>query len=147
MRSPNSASRPWISTHNWPATESCALPGGTRRPQEPDGTGQERDCRLSGATATHQLRRPYFYGHPALMNPQEISEIAKDGVDVQLHTHRHRTPDDEALFQREIEDNRRGIESLTGRSPRASVIRAECTGKSSFRGCRRTAYFQLPPAM
>lgn len=51
------------------------------------------------------------------MNPQEISEIAKDGVDVQLHTHRHRTPDDEALFQREIEDNRRRIESLTGRSP------------------------------
>lgn len=53
-----------------------------------------------------------------LMSAQEISEIAKDGVDVQLHTHRHRTPDDEALFQREIDDNRRRIESLTGKSPR-----------------------------
>jgi peptidoglycan/xylan/chitin deacetylase (PgdA/CDA1 family) len=53
-----------------------------------------------------------------LMSAQEISEIAKDGVDVQLHTHRHRTPDDEALFQREVEDNRRRIESLTGKSPR-----------------------------
>jgi len=52
-----------------------------------------------------------------LMSAQEISEIAKDGVDVQLHTHRHRTPDDEALFEREIEDNRRRIESLTGKSP------------------------------
>jgi peptidoglycan/xylan/chitin deacetylase (PgdA/CDA1 family) len=52
-----------------------------------------------------------------LMNAQEIAEIAKDGVDVQLHTHRHRTPDDEALFLREIDDNRRRIESLTGKSP------------------------------
>jgi peptidoglycan/xylan/chitin deacetylase (PgdA/CDA1 family) len=53
-----------------------------------------------------------------LMNEQEIAEIAKNGVDVQLHTHRHRTPDDEAMFQREIDDNRRRIESLTGKSPR-----------------------------
>jgi len=52
-----------------------------------------------------------------LMNAQEISEIARDGVDVQLHTHRHRTPEDEALFQREIDDNRSRIESLTGKSP------------------------------
>jgi len=52
-----------------------------------------------------------------LMNGQEIAEIAKDGVDVQLHTHRHRTPDDEALFQRELDDNRCRIESLTGKSP------------------------------
>ena len=52
-----------------------------------------------------------------LMNAREIAEIARDGVDVQLHTHRHRTPEDEALFQREIVDNRRRIESLTGKSP------------------------------
>jgi peptidoglycan/xylan/chitin deacetylase (PgdA/CDA1 family) len=51
-----------------------------------------------------------------LMNAHEIAEIAKDGVDVQLHTHRHRTPEDEALFQREIDDNRRRVESLTGKS-------------------------------
>lgn len=53
-----------------------------------------------------------------LMNEKEIAEIAKAGVDVQLHTHRHRTPDDEVLFQREIDDNRRRIETLTGKSPR-----------------------------
>ncbi len=49
-----------------------------------------------------------------LMNEQEVAEIARGGVDVQLHTHRHRTPDDEALFRREISDNRDRVQSLTG---------------------------------
>lgn len=53
-----------------------------------------------------------------LMNAQEVAEIAKEGVDVQLHTHRHRTPDDEALFRREIADNRGRIQSLVGHSAR-----------------------------
>lgn len=44
-----------------------------------------------------------------LMNPEEISECAKYGIDFQLHTHRHRSPLDEALFRREIEDNRRAL--------------------------------------
>jgi peptidoglycan/xylan/chitin deacetylase (PgdA/CDA1 family) len=41
-----------------------------------------------------------------LMSPGEISAIVAGGIDVQLHTHRHRTPMDEALFTREIRDNR-----------------------------------------
>ena len=53
-----------------------------------------------------------------LMNAQEVAEIAKEGVDVQLHTHRHRTPEDEALFRREIADNRQRIQSLTGHCAR-----------------------------
>jgi peptidoglycan/xylan/chitin deacetylase (PgdA/CDA1 family) len=51
-----------------------------------------------------------------LMNAQEVAEIAKEGVDVQLHTHRHRTPEDEALFRREIADNRERLQSLIGQS-------------------------------
>jgi len=51
-----------------------------------------------------------------LMNAQEVAQIAKEGVDVQLHTHRHRTPVEESLFLREIVDNRQRIESLTGKS-------------------------------
>jgi peptidoglycan/xylan/chitin deacetylase (PgdA/CDA1 family) len=35
-------------------------------------------------------------------------------VDVELHTHRHRTPSDEKLFRREIRDNLTGIQALTG---------------------------------
>jgi peptidoglycan/xylan/chitin deacetylase (PgdA/CDA1 family) len=47
-----------------------------------------------------------------LMNARELQEIARDGVDIQLHTHRHRTPDDEALFGREIRENRERIEQI-----------------------------------
>lgn len=53
-----------------------------------------------------------------LMSPHEISEIARDGVDVQLHTHRHRTPEDEGLFRCEIVENRQRIQSLTGSDAR-----------------------------
>ncbi len=49
-----------------------------------------------------------------LMNAREVAEVAKDGVDVQLHSHRHRTPEDEALFRREIRENRDRIRSLAG---------------------------------
>jgi peptidoglycan/xylan/chitin deacetylase (PgdA/CDA1 family) len=50
-----------------------------------------------------------------LMNPSEVAEAARAGIDIQLHTHRHRTPLDKALFTREIEENRSFIEGLTGR--------------------------------
>ena len=49
-----------------------------------------------------------------LMRPDEIASLAKEGVDFQLHTHRHRTPMDEALFRREIRDNRRRVQSIIG---------------------------------
>ena len=47
-----------------------------------------------------------------LMSPAEVSELPRFRVDVQLHTHRHRTPDDEALFRREIRDNRNCIAAM-----------------------------------
>lgn len=50
-----------------------------------------------------------------LMTPAEISELAGKGIDFQLHTHRHRTPDDATEFAREIVDNRARIETLTHR--------------------------------
>ncbi len=50
-----------------------------------------------------------------LMNRREVADIAKNGVDVQLHTHRHRTPEDEASFRREIADNRQRIQALIGK--------------------------------
>src|SRR5246127_1595988 len=37
-----------------------------------------------------------------IMNPQELKEIARNGVDIHLHTHRHRKPEDEALFRRGV---------------------------------------------
>jgi peptidoglycan/xylan/chitin deacetylase (PgdA/CDA1 family) len=49
-----------------------------------------------------------------LMNPREVAEMAQLGIDFQLHTHRHRTPLERSLFLREIEENRRVIQELTG---------------------------------
>jgi len=46
---------------------------------------------------------------------EEVSQLAREGVDVQLHTHRHRTPKDRQLFLREIENNRASIQEMTGR--------------------------------
>ena len=52
-----------------------------------------------------------------LLTPDELAAVARSGVDVELHTHRHRVPLDEQLFNREIEDNRRVIEDATSRRP------------------------------
>jgi len=53
-----------------------------------------------------------------LMNAREVAEVGKNGVDVQLHSHRHRTPEDEVLFRREISENRERIRALTGTEAR-----------------------------
>ena len=47
-----------------------------------------------------------------LMHREEIAQLASEGIDFQLHTHRHRTPLDERLFVREIRDNRRKLLEL-----------------------------------
>jgi len=47
-----------------------------------------------------------------LMQPREVAEISRKGIDVQLHTHRHRTPEQEDLFRREIQDNRKCIQEF-----------------------------------
>jgi peptidoglycan/xylan/chitin deacetylase (PgdA/CDA1 family) len=50
-----------------------------------------------------------------IMTPEEMRDIAARGADVQLHTHRHRTPVNRLEFLREIRDNRASIEAATGR--------------------------------
>lgn len=49
-----------------------------------------------------------------LLKPGEVKELAAQGVDIQLHTHRHRAPLDRELFLREIEENRNSIQEMTG---------------------------------
>lgn len=44
-----------------------------------------------------------------LMNGDEVAHAASLGADIQLHTHRHRIPDDKEKFIREIVDNREWI--------------------------------------
>ena len=50
-----------------------------------------------------------------IMTSQEIQSVASTGIDVQLHTHRHRVPRDAALFESEILENRHRLEALTRR--------------------------------
>ncbi len=50
-----------------------------------------------------------------LVTPEEAALTSRAGVDIQLHTHRHRTPGDHSLFVREIRDNRNRIRDFTGR--------------------------------
>lgn len=51
-----------------------------------------------------------------ILSPEEVKQLASEGVDIQLHTHRHRTPLNRSLFLREIADNRDSIEAMTGLS-------------------------------
>jgi peptidoglycan/xylan/chitin deacetylase (PgdA/CDA1 family) len=51
----------------------------------------------------------------SLMNAAELREVREWGIDVQLHTHRHRFPSEsKALARAEIEDNRRALERVLG---------------------------------
>jgi peptidoglycan/xylan/chitin deacetylase (PgdA/CDA1 family) len=52
-----------------------------------------------------------------VMAPEEVSEIAHRQISIELHTHRHRTPVDEKLFVREIDQNRSIIFDLTSQRP------------------------------
>jgi len=49
-----------------------------------------------------------------LLNPEEVRHLGAEGIDIQLHTHRHRSPLNSQLFRREIVDNRKSIEQMTG---------------------------------
>lgn len=63
-----------------------------------------------------------------VMTRDEAAEVARDGIDVELHTHRHRTPNDHALFLREIADNRARIEQI-----RDGVARHFCYPSGVYR--------------
>jgi peptidoglycan/xylan/chitin deacetylase (PgdA/CDA1 family) len=54
----------------------------------------------------------------SLMTLEELQRIAADGVDIQLHTHRHRMPDNRAALLREIADNRAALVPITGNALR-----------------------------
>jgi hypothetical protein len=53
-----------------------------------------------------------------LMNRDEVREIAAAGIDIELHTHRHRSPHDQDRYRSEIVENRERVEAITGRPAR-----------------------------
>jgi peptidoglycan/xylan/chitin deacetylase (PgdA/CDA1 family) len=52
-----------------------------------------------------------------ILSPDEVGKLSWKGIDIQLHTHRHRTPRDRDLFVREINDNAGKICQFTGSRP------------------------------
>jgi peptidoglycan/xylan/chitin deacetylase (PgdA/CDA1 family) len=50
-----------------------------------------------------------------LLAPADVSALAAEGVDFQLHTHLHRTQEDPDEFVRDVAYNRQRVEALTGR--------------------------------
>ena len=52
-----------------------------------------------------------------LMRPDEVARVSREGFDVQLHTHQHRTPQATDDFIRDVLKNRERIEAMTGRRP------------------------------
>lgn len=81
--------------------------GSTMSARDKDELLDALSSRLGADIAGIRERRLLYY-----MNPAEIREARASGVDLQLHTHRHRMPRDRALFEREIADNIREIQEI-----------------------------------
>lgn len=54
----------------------------------------------------------------SLMSPEELAALPHDLVDVQLHTHRHRTPRRGSRFLAEVADNRQSLHAALGNGRR-----------------------------
>jgi peptidoglycan/xylan/chitin deacetylase (PgdA/CDA1 family) len=85
-----------------------------KRSEQEDLTGAQKDELASRLAAILDIDYEEL-AHKRilqLMRPAEIAELAAQGVDFQLHTHRHRTPKEETLFRKEILDNRKWLEGV-----------------------------------
>lgn len=49
------------------------------------------------------------------MTLSEAAEISRNGMDVQLHTHRHRLPGEKRAFLHKIRRNQELLEAATGK--------------------------------
>lgn len=84
--------------------------------KEQDLSGKEKDdlaarfAETIGFDYTDFCRKRLFQ----LMDPEEVATMARAGIDIQLHTHRHRTPLDREKFIGEIKQNREFIAQMTG---------------------------------
>jgi peptidoglycan/xylan/chitin deacetylase (PgdA/CDA1 family) len=80
-------------------------------------SAEEKDALLTSLAAQLKVDYDALIDKRIMHNltPDEVKELSAGGIDVQLHTHRHRTPMDRQLFLREIEDNRQSIQEMTGK--------------------------------
>ena len=87
--------------------------------QKEDMTGAQKNDLLERLAKFLGLDWEAFLAKRLLqvMRPNEIAEMSAEGFDIQLHTHRHRTPIDATLFRKEISDNRKRIVEICGKNP------------------------------
>jgi peptidoglycan/xylan/chitin deacetylase (PgdA/CDA1 family) len=66
-----------------------------------------------------------------LLSDEDVRSLPSDLIDVQLHTHRHRTPRDRALFLQDLADNRRSIAAIR---PNGQALTHFCYPSGDYRG-------------
>jgi len=77
--------------------------------------GRQQICRELGDLLKVDYGRIRQARILSLMDQEELLELKAYGVDVQLHTHRHRFPvDDKVAAESELADNRRALQRLLG---------------------------------
>jgi hypothetical protein len=65
----------------------------------------------------------------SLLNPEEVGQLAEEGVDIQLHTHRRQAPLNRKLFDLEVEENLTNINWMTGQ------MNGQMTGRRARHFC------------
>jgi len=80
-------------------------------------SAEKKDALLASLAAQLKVDYAALIGQRIMHNltEAEVKHLAESGADIQLHTHRHRTPMNRELFLREIEDNRNSIQAMTDR--------------------------------
>jgi peptidoglycan/xylan/chitin deacetylase (PgdA/CDA1 family) len=59
-----------------------------------------------------------------LMSRDELSQLVQNGIDFQLHTHRHRVPKEKQLFMKELQDNQEFLTEIS--APRGKHFTYPC---------------------
>jgi len=87
-----------------------------RTAEKDDLSGAQKDELAAKLAALLGIDYQQILGKRLLhvMSPQEIAQLARQGVDFQLHTHRHRALLNEELFREEIQENRSKLQAMTG---------------------------------
>lgn len=76
---------------------------------------QEHESLIRAASAAGVDLRCSDGGLFELSSPDDVAKLCANGLDLQLHTHRHRLPAEDALLTDEIDTNRKILEGLSGR--------------------------------
>ena len=90
-----------------------------RYPAEHKLSAHDKDALLARLAARLEVNYEDILGRRILqlMTLAEARELARRGVDLQMHTHRHRVSLEEAAFDREVRDNRDRLRKIRASEP------------------------------